>query len=282
MNTRVLLLGCLFALAVQAQESKRELWMWKDANGVTQYSDRPVPGAKKVELSGVTSPSSAAAPAATPAAAAPATRASAAATVNYQSLEIWQPRERRIVFRRGWHVNVRMRSEPSLASGDRLSLYLDGKLVEGAADILRIHADERGAWRALPGSLDPRRQGQGEDPQRAARVSHEAAVHERAARGRAEPQAAGAANTDAEVELAQVAVFAHAGDAPRGGVTWLPICAPSSVLRAPPRSARCSTAFPRASSGSMPTAPCCTSTSRRRTCSASAATRRRAAPSATC
>ena len=48
MNTRVLLLGCLLALAVQAQETKRELWTWKDANGVTQYSDRPVPGACEV------------------------------------------------------------------------------------------------------------------------------------------------------------------------------------------------------------------------------------------
>lgn len=134
MNTRVLLLGCLFALAVQAQESKRELWMWKDANGVTQYSDRPVPGAKKVELSGVTSPSSAAAPAATPAAATPATRASAAATVNYESLEIWQPESGESFFGADGTVNVRMRSEPSLASGDQLLLYLDGKLVEGAAD----------------------------------------------------------------------------------------------------------------------------------------------------
>ncbi|MDH4053308.1 MAG: DUF4124 domain-containing protein, partial [Rubrivivax sp.] len=50
MNTRVLLLGCLLALSVQAQESKRELWKWKDANGVTQYSDRPVPGATRVEM----------------------------------------------------------------------------------------------------------------------------------------------------------------------------------------------------------------------------------------
>ena len=51
MNIRVpLLLGCLFALSSQAQESKRALWTWTDANGVTHFSDRPVPGARKVEI----------------------------------------------------------------------------------------------------------------------------------------------------------------------------------------------------------------------------------------
>ena len=51
MNIRVLLLlGCLFALSSQAQETKRALWTWTDANGVTHFSDRPVPGARKVEI----------------------------------------------------------------------------------------------------------------------------------------------------------------------------------------------------------------------------------------
>lgn len=131
MNTRVLLLGCLLALSVQAQESKRELWKWKDANGVTQYSDRPVPGATRVEMY-----TSAPAPAATPAArpATPAAQGKAAAGAQYQSLEIWQPANGESYFGADATVNVRMRSEPSLASGDRLLLYLDGKLVEGAAD----------------------------------------------------------------------------------------------------------------------------------------------------
>jgi len=131
MNTRVLLLGCLLALSVQAQETKRELWKWKDANGVTQYSDRPVPGATKVEMY-----TSAPAPAATPAPrpATPAAQGKATAGVQYQSLEIWQPANGESYFGTDATVNVRMRSEPSLASGDRLLLYLDGKLVEGAAN----------------------------------------------------------------------------------------------------------------------------------------------------
>ena len=131
MNTRVLLLGCLLALSVQAQESKRELWKWKDANGVTQYSDRPVPGATRVEMH-TSAPAQTAAPAARPAT--PAAQAKPAAAVQYQSLEIWQPASGESFFGADATVNVRMRSEPSLASGDRLLLYLDGKLIEGATN----------------------------------------------------------------------------------------------------------------------------------------------------
>jgi hypothetical protein len=131
MNTRVLLLGCLLALSSQAQETKRELWTWKDANGVTQYSDRPVPGAKKVELTGVTSssPPPVAAPAKPPAGS--AAKPAPAATVEYRSLEIWQPENGATFYGADATVSVRMRSDPDVASGHRVLLYLDGKLVEG-------------------------------------------------------------------------------------------------------------------------------------------------------
>jgi hypothetical protein len=133
MNTRVLLLGCLLALSVQAQETKRELWKWKDANGVTQYSDRPVPGATRVEM--YTSAPAQPAPAVTrPASPAEKAKPGTPAAVQYQSLEIWQPENGESFFGADATVNVRMRSEPSLASGDRLLLYLDGKLVEGAGN----------------------------------------------------------------------------------------------------------------------------------------------------
>lgn len=139
MNTRVLLLGCLLALSSQAQDSKRELWTWKDANGVTQYSDRPVPGAKRVELAGVTpaSPTTVAAPAKSPTGG--AVKPGQAATVDYRSLEIWQPENGASFFGADAAVDVRMRSDPDVASGDRLMLYLDGKLVEGAPNSLEYN-----------------------------------------------------------------------------------------------------------------------------------------------
>jgi len=146
MNTRVLLLGCLLALSVQAQETKRELWTWKDANGVTQYSDRPVPGAKRVELVGGTSSAPTAAPPAKPAAGNAAKPVQAAA-VEYRSLEIWQPENGATFYGADATVSVRMRSDPEVASGHRLLLYLDGKLVEGPPTALEhtLTSLERGA-----------------------------------------------------------------------------------------------------------------------------------------
>jgi hypothetical protein len=125
MKTRMLLLGCLLAMAVQAQESKRELWTWKDANGVTQFSDRPVPGAKRVELAGVSSP--AAAPAA--AAGQPAARAPVPAPVQYRALAFVTPQNEESFFGADATVAVRLRSEPELATGHRMVVYLDGRQV---------------------------------------------------------------------------------------------------------------------------------------------------------
>ena len=131
MNIRVLLLlGCLFALSSQAQETRRALWTWTDANGVTHFSDRPVPGARKVEITTMTPPPSAAS--ATSATTAPGQTDAAAFT--YQSLEIWQPENGESFFGADAAVNVRMRSDPQRVQGHSLLLYLDGKLVEGATN----------------------------------------------------------------------------------------------------------------------------------------------------
>lgn len=133
MNTRVLLLGCLLALASLAQASTREMWVWKDANGVTHYSDRPAPGARRLEIAGVTSPNPPP-PAATPGR--PAAKPGQPAAIEYRSLEIWQPENGASFFGADATVDVRMRSEPEVAATHRLMLYLDGKLVEGAPNAL--------------------------------------------------------------------------------------------------------------------------------------------------
>lgn len=128
MKTRTVLLGCLLAMAVQAQETKRELWTWKDANGVTQFSDRPVPGAKRVELAGVSSPAaSPAAPTAT--AGEPAARVAVPAPVQYRALEFSSPQNEESFFGADTTVAVQLRSEPEIATGHRVVVYLDGREV---------------------------------------------------------------------------------------------------------------------------------------------------------
>lgn len=128
MRTWLLLLGCLLALTASAQ-SRREVWEWKDADGVTHYSDYPAPGARKIVLSGGAVSSSAPTPPATPAprSAAPA----ASKEVVYDSLEIWSPENDASFFEPDTVITVRIRSEPDLGPDDRLYTYLDGQLLPG-------------------------------------------------------------------------------------------------------------------------------------------------------
>jgi hypothetical protein len=135
MNIRVLLLlGCLFALSSQAQESKRALWTWTDANGVTHFSDRPVPGARKVEIAtSIPPPPQVATP--QPSDAATSGGRTEAAAFVYRSLEVWQPENDQSFFGADATVEVRIRSEPELATGHTRHLYLDGALIEAATNL---------------------------------------------------------------------------------------------------------------------------------------------------
>jgi hypothetical protein len=158
MKTRILVLAsCLLAFASQAQQAKKELWKWTDSNGVVHYSDVPGPGAVKVDLSvteGQPRPT-VAAPAPVTASSTPA-KSTAAATVTYTSLEIWQPENGASFFGADATVNVRLRSEPQVSSDDSLLLFLDGKLVEGPTNAVDYTLSnlERGAHSVTAQILD--------------------------------------------------------------------------------------------------------------------------------
>jgi len=140
MKTTLLLLACLLATAGQAQTTTRQLWVWKDANGVTHYSDTPAPGAKKIEFAGLTpgatappaTPSPAPAPTPAPASASASTKPDKPVKVQYRLLEITSPESGATFFGADAPVGVTIRSEPQLAGDDRLLMYLDGALVEDA------------------------------------------------------------------------------------------------------------------------------------------------------
>jgi hypothetical protein len=130
MKTAVLVLGCLLATASLAQSSsRREVWAWKDADGVTHYSDYPSPGARKIVIVGsiATTTDTTATPA--PAASTTPTASRGESPVQYSSLEIWSPAMGESFFDADAVVTVRVRSEPALGPGDRLLTYLDGKLL---------------------------------------------------------------------------------------------------------------------------------------------------------
>jgi hypothetical protein len=102
------------------------VWKWRDANGVVHYSDQPVPGAEQV--SGLSSNSYA------PKSIGNTTNSSSTssvASVNYTNVEIWKPSKEMTIANTAGQVSVGVRVEPALASGDRLALYMDGRLVSG-------------------------------------------------------------------------------------------------------------------------------------------------------
>jgi hypothetical protein len=146
MKTRfVLLVTCMLACVAQAQaqDSKVQMWTWKDANGTVHYSDVPGPGAVKMDVN-----VSQGQPGAAPAAPAPGpSRPAAPAATSYNSLSIVQPADGTSYFDADTVVDVQIASDPELASGDSVFLYLDGKRVGNSGDALSysLPSVERGA-----------------------------------------------------------------------------------------------------------------------------------------
>jgi len=146
MKTRFPLLACcLLAFAVQAQETRVHMWKWTDANGVVHYSDIPAPGATEVGITVAQGQ-----PGAAPAAPSPGTSSSPAPAdqaVVYRSLNIVQPQNEASYFEADAVVDVQIDSDPALADGDSIYLYLDGKRIGNSGDSLSysLPSVERGA-----------------------------------------------------------------------------------------------------------------------------------------
>jgi hypothetical protein len=128
--------ACFLALlAVGAGVLAAETWRWKDANGVWQYSDRPVPGAEKVILPSAPKPGSVAAPRAPSrgeGASLPRENSSRVgggempAFRGYTRCSVSMP-EAEAVFHSVDAVPVSFRIEPMLQPGHRIEVLVDGK-----------------------------------------------------------------------------------------------------------------------------------------------------------
>ena len=130
MRTALFLLAFLAIPAFAAQT----VWKWVDERGVTHYSDRPVPGATRVELA--TNARAPAQPDTQPSATPEADSSSESsesddAAEAYRDFEIWKPSEGESIVNTGGQVTVNIRVDPDVQQGHTLHLYLDGRLVEG-------------------------------------------------------------------------------------------------------------------------------------------------------
>ncbi len=123
MRTAILVLAFLAAPAFASQS----VWKWVDDKGVTHYSDRPVQGAERVEISVGSRADTYQAPA-TSSNDTQNQRNEAAEA--YRNFEIWAPGNEETIPNTGGAVDVRLRFEPGLRPGHSLYLYFNGRLVE--------------------------------------------------------------------------------------------------------------------------------------------------------
>ncbi len=125
MRTVLLLLAML---ATPALADAQTVWKWVDEQGVTHYSDRPTPGATKMELSvGGTGATESPPPAPLP-----SPRESSRSGPPYTTIAITTPSQGESIVNTGGAVQVSVQLEPYLRPEHNLHVYLDGQRIEGS------------------------------------------------------------------------------------------------------------------------------------------------------
>lgn len=126
MRTLLTVVAILLAAGAAATTTYR----WVDKNGVVHYSDRPAPGAEKVE---VQEAQTFEAPRSSTPARPTTQRNSASPTIplGYDKIDLWKPENDETLQNIGSSLDVRLRLEPELQAGHAIWLYLDSKRIDG-------------------------------------------------------------------------------------------------------------------------------------------------------
>ncbi|HEX7080974.1 MAG TPA: DUF4124 domain-containing protein [Gammaproteobacteria bacterium] len=114
----------LIALASGAA-SAVPVWRWVDENGVTHYSDLPVPGAERIELTSAQTIRSQAR--AAPSVAPPAAEQPRAQAQPYRRFNVITPSQQQTLWNIGGTLDVQLDLDPPLQAGHTLDVYLDGQ-----------------------------------------------------------------------------------------------------------------------------------------------------------
>lgn len=127
---RAILTVVALVLAAGAQAATTT-YKWVDKNGVVHYSDRPAPGAEKVEVREAQTftaprPTTSARPASQRTPGSPEI-----SLASYDKLDLWKPENDETLQNIGTNLDVRLRLEPELQPGHAIWLYLDSKRVDG-------------------------------------------------------------------------------------------------------------------------------------------------------
>jgi len=131
METRPIL--ALLVLLAAPFAAAGEAYVWTDEDGVVHYSDRPVPGAKRIELAEPNSTRSpaprrgAAANDAEPDAGDDGETVDSAAPFRYESFAVASPGAEETLWNIEGVLNVSLALEPPLQSGHQIRVYYDGE-----------------------------------------------------------------------------------------------------------------------------------------------------------
>lgn len=137
MRTLLLLLALLATPTLAAT-----VWKWVDGTGVTHYSDTPVPGATRMELSTGSSSRNDGADYTDYSNSASSSSPDTPAGPPYSTLEILRPADQETIANTGGQVTVEVRMEPSLQAGHSLYVYLDGRALDGPGNTLTFDLTE--------------------------------------------------------------------------------------------------------------------------------------------
>jgi hypothetical protein len=118
MRKWLILLSALAATGASAAPA----WTWVDENGTVHFSDRPVPGARQVEISGAQGFTTQG-----PTRAPRVLMPRETSTAPYERVEIASPAEQETLWNIGAMLNVQTTFVPALQPGHRYDLVLDGQ-----------------------------------------------------------------------------------------------------------------------------------------------------------
>lgn len=124
----------LLALAAPAFAGQT-VYKWVDEKGVTHFSDQPIAGAEKVELSSGPNRAATPAPSYTP----PTPQEPAKAGPVYSRFVVESPQQDQSFINTGGKVTVQLAATPALADSHTVALYLDGSRVSDFAPTAMSH-----------------------------------------------------------------------------------------------------------------------------------------------
>jgi Domain of unknown function (DUF4124) len=102
-------------------------WTWVDKDGTTHFSDRPVPGAKQIDLRGALGLGRPAVAQPAPNSTAAQSPAPAQPAGQYQTFTVTSPAQQQTLWNIGGNLPVQVNLQPGLQSGHHLDVFLDGQ-----------------------------------------------------------------------------------------------------------------------------------------------------------